>query len=62
MVLAGIGGTLLERSSAEAVADRAVVRPVEPRLVRPFGIVFDPAALSPVGRTFVEMVRAATFR
>ncbi|HEY5854028.1 MAG TPA: LysR family transcriptional regulator [Aldersonia sp.] len=57
MVLAGIGGTMLERSSAEAVADRAVVRAVEPRFVRPFGIAFDPEALSPVGRAFVDLVR-----
>ncbi|EOM76972.1 LysR family transcriptional regulator [Rhodococcus rhodnii] len=57
MVLAGIGGTLLERSIAESAADRAVVRPVEPRFARPFGIAFDEAALSPVGRAFVTLVR-----
>ena len=62
MVLAGIGGTLLERASAEAVADRAVVRAVEPRFVRPFGIAFDPEALSPVGRAFVDLVRASGLR
>ncbi|ATD70086.1 MULTISPECIES: LysR family transcriptional regulator [Gordonia] len=58
MVLAGIGGTLLERSMAETAADRVVIRETEPRFVRPFAIAFDPASLSPVGQAFVELVRA----
>ncbi|MEE4023523.1 LysR family transcriptional regulator [Gordonia sp. PKS22-38] len=59
MVLAGIGGSLLEKSMAESVADRAVIRTVDPRFVRPFAIAFDPATLSPVGQAFVELIREA---
>ncbi|MFW0785506.1 LysR family transcriptional regulator [Gordonia sp. CPCC 206044] len=58
MVLAGIGGTMLERSMAEAVADRAVLRTVEPRFVRPFALAFDPSSLSAVGQAFVDLIRA----
>lgn len=58
MVLAGIGGTLLERTMAEAAAGRAVVRPTEPRFERPFGVAYNPTALSPVGRAFVDSLRA----
>ncbi|NDZ96203.1 LysR family transcriptional regulator [Streptomyces sp. SID6673] len=57
MVLAGIGGTLLEKTMAEAAADRVVVRTVEPRFVRPFAITYDPAGLSPVGQAFVDLIR-----
>ncbi|GAA3722804.1 LysR family transcriptional regulator [Gordonia hankookensis] len=57
MVLAGIGGTLLEKTMAEAAADRVVVRTVEPRFVRPFAITYDPAGLSPVGHAFVDLIR-----
>lgn len=60
MVLAGIGGTILEKALAETAADRAVIRTVEPRFVRPFAIAFDPAALSPVGQAFVELIRSTT--
>ena len=60
LVLAGIGGTLLERSIAEAAQDRAVVRRAEPTFARTFGIAFDPDMLSPVGHAFVELVRAHT--
>ncbi|AWK74599.1 LysR family transcriptional regulator [Rhodococcus oxybenzonivorans] len=58
LVLAGIGGTLVERSIAESARDRAIVREVEPRFARRFGIAFDPETLSPVGRAFVELIRA----
>ncbi|MFF0816882.1 LysR family transcriptional regulator [Rhodococcus sp. NPDC003318] len=57
MVLAGLGGTIIERSQAEAVADRAVVRSVQPPITRSFGLAFDPATLSPVGQAFAELVR-----
>jgi len=57
MVQAGIGGTLVDRSMAEAVADRVVVRETEPRFVRPFAIAFDPASLSRAGQAFVEVIR-----
>lgn len=57
MVLAGIGGTILEKSMAEAAADRAVVRTVQPRFVRPFAIAYDPTTVSPVGQAFVDLIR-----
>ncbi|TDC97613.1 LysR family transcriptional regulator [Actinomadura sp. 7K507] len=58
-VLAGVGGTFLERSLAEASRARgAVVRAVEPRISRPYGLVYDGAALSPAGRAFVALAGA----
>lgn len=62
MVLAGLGGSLLERSLAESVRDVAVVRPCEPSFTRAFGLVFDPATLSKAGRAFVDLVKSATER
>jgi DNA-binding transcriptional LysR family regulator len=59
-VLAGVGATFLERSMAEAAAARgAVVRRLEPPISRAYGLVYDPAALSPPGRAFVGMAAAA---
>ena len=53
-VLAGVGATFLERSMARSAAARgAIVRAVEPPISRPYGLVYDPAALSPVGQAFV---------
>lgn len=58
-VLAGLGGTLLERSAAEDAAARgAVVRAVDPPIGRTYGLVYDPAALSPAGRAFVSSARS----
>ena len=57
MILAGIGGSFVERSLAESVRDVAVVRPLEPAFTRPFGLVFDPSSLSRAGRAFVDAVR-----
>ncbi|WP_219416179.1 LysR family transcriptional regulator [Pseudonocardia nigra] len=58
-VLAGVGASLLERSVAEAaVARGAVVRAVEPRISRAYGLVYDPGALSPAGREFVALAGA----
>lgn len=58
-VLAGVGATFLERSLAEdAVARGAVVRDIEPRISRSYGLVFDPAALSPAGQAFVRSALA----
>ncbi|HET8994640.1 MULTISPECIES: LysR family transcriptional regulator [unclassified Rhodococcus (in: high G+C Gram-positive bacteria)] len=62
MVLAGVGGSLVERSLAESVRDIAVVRPCEPTFTRTFGLVFDPAALSKAGRAFVDLAKTATNR
>lgn len=56
MVLAGIGGSILERAVAETVSNLAVIRAVEPRYVRPFAIAYDPTTLSPVGQAFVGLV------
>ncbi|GAA4478756.1 LysR family transcriptional regulator [Rhodococcus olei] len=55
MVLAGIGGSIVERSLAEAVADRAVVRPADPPITRAFALAFDPGTLSPVGQAFAAL-------
>ncbi|GAB38476.1 MULTISPECIES: LysR family transcriptional regulator [Gordonia] len=57
MVLAGIGATLLERRVAESVADRTTVRPVRPRFVRNFALMYDPTALSIAAQAFVDVVR-----
>lgn len=58
-VFAGVGATFLERSDAEASAERgAVVRATEPPLSRAYGLVYDASALSPAGRAFVELARA----
>jgi DNA-binding transcriptional LysR family regulator len=62
MVLAGLGGSLVERSLAESVRDIAIVRPGEPNFTRTFGLVFDPASLSKAGRAFVDLVKSATNR
>lgn len=62
MVLAGIGGSLLERQIAESVADRAVVRPMSPRFARTFALVFDPGALSLAGQAFADTARAMVDR
>lgn len=60
-VLAGVGATFLERSMADdAVARGAVVREIEPRISRSYGLVFDPAALSPAGQAFVRSAQANT--
>ncbi|MGC0366045.1 DNA-binding transcriptional LysR family regulator [Rhodococcus sp. 27YEA15] len=56
MVVAGVGGSLVERSVARAKSAEIVERSCEPRLVRKYGVAFDPATLSPVGRAFVDLV------
>lgn len=62
-VLAGVGATFLERSIAEAAAARgAVVRALEPRISRTYGLVYDSSALSPAGRAFVELARSSVPR
>lgn len=60
MVLAGIGGSILERAVAETFADRTVIRPIEPRFLRPYALAYDPATLSPVGQAFVALVAERT--
>jgi DNA-binding transcriptional LysR family regulator len=62
MVLAGLGGSFVERSLAESVQDIAVVRPCEPTFTRLFGLAFDPESLSKAGRAFVDLVRSANGR
>ncbi|MEU9211019.1 LysR family transcriptional regulator [Streptomyces sp. NPDC048415] len=58
-VLAGVGGSFMERSMAEAsVARGAVVRAVEPRISRAYGLVYDASTLSPAGRAFVDLARS----
>ncbi|EME23579.1 LysR family transcriptional regulator [Rhodococcus triatomae] len=59
LVLSGVGGSLMERSVAESVQDRAVVRRCDPSLSQAFGLVCDAETLSPVGRAFVDFVRTS---
>lgn len=57
-VLAGVGGTFLERSRTKAaVARGAVVRAIDPAIRRAYGLVYDASGLSPAGRTFIELAR-----
>lgn len=56
MVLAGIGGSIVERSHAESLADRLVIRATEPSLVRPFALAYDPSSLSAAGQAFVDLL------
>ncbi|PQP21137.1 LysR family transcriptional regulator [Rhodococcus opacus] len=57
MVLAGVGGSVVERTLAESVRDVAVARPSEPRFTRSFGVIYDPTSLTKAGRAFVDMLR-----
>ena len=62
-VFAGVGASFLERSIAEEAAERgAVVRATDPPLRRAYGMVYDPSALSPAGRAFVELASASAPR
>ncbi|MER7083894.1 LysR substrate-binding domain-containing protein, partial [Saccharopolyspora kobensis] len=57
-VLAGLGGTVLTRSMAEQAAARgAIVRAVDPPINLAYGVLYDPAALSPAGRALLRMAR-----
>lgn len=60
-VLAGVGGTFLERSTAEAARKRgAVIRAFDPPLSRPFGLVYSPQSISTLGRAFLEVAQLRT--
>lgn len=55
-VLAGVGGTFMERSRALRSARRgAVVRAVDPPISRSYGVVYDSSALSPAGAAFLDL-------
>ncbi|MEV0054008.1 LysR family transcriptional regulator [Saccharopolyspora shandongensis] len=57
-VLAGVGGTILARPMAEQAAARgALVRAIDPPISLPYGVLYDPAVLSPAGRAFLRMAR-----
>lgn len=61
LVMAGVGATFLPRSMAKAAAARgATVRAVEPKISRPFGLIFSDTSLSPAGRAFVHLAGAAS--
>ncbi|MFD6880724.1 LysR family transcriptional regulator [Rhodococcus sp. NPDC060084] len=62
MVLAGLGGSFVERSLAESAQDVAVVRACEPTFTRPFGLAFAPESLSKAGRAFVDLIRSTKTR
>lgn len=58
LVLAGVGGTVLSRPMAEQAAARgAIVRAVDPPITLPYGVLYDPAVLSPAGRALLRMAR-----
>ncbi|RZL22093.1 MAG: LysR family transcriptional regulator [Rhodococcus sp. (in: high G+C Gram-positive bacteria)] len=56
MVIAGLGGSLVERAVAKSMPGQVVERACEPRFLRTYGLVFDPSILSPVGQAFVDLV------
>lgn len=56
MVEVGLGGTFVTRVQAAEAGDSAEFRACEPRLSRPYGLVFDPATLSAAGQAFVDLV------
>ncbi|MEV0702922.1 LysR family transcriptional regulator [Saccharopolyspora sp. NPDC050389] len=57
-VLAGVGGTILARPLAEQAAARgALVRAIDPPISLPYGVLYDPAVLSPAGRALLRMAR-----
>ncbi|MCI2417643.1 LysR family transcriptional regulator [Saccharopolyspora sp. K220] len=57
-VLAGVGGTILARPMAEQAAARgAVVRAIDPPISLAYGVLYDPALLSPAGRAFLRLAR-----
>lgn len=59
-VLAGVGGSFLERSIAEAGMSRGLVaRATKPALKRQYGLAYDESALSPAGQAFLTMARAS---
>jgi DNA-binding transcriptional LysR family regulator len=63
MVLAGVGATFMELSSAERVAARgAQLRGLTPAVRRPHGVLYDPRRLSPAGLAFLESVVPAAQR
>lgn len=56
MVVAGLGGSLVERAVAKSMDALVVERACEPRFLRSYGLVFDSTTLSPVGQAFVNLV------
>src|SRR3972149_3942208 len=56
MVIAGLGGSLVERSVAKSMPGEVVERACEPRFLRAYGLAFDPSTLSPVGQVFVNLI------
>jgi DNA-binding transcriptional LysR family regulator len=56
-VMAGVGGTFVDRSAAlEGAARGLVVRATDPAFSLDHGYVYDDASLSPAGRAFVELL------
>ncbi|SDZ42151.1 DNA-binding transcriptional regulator, LysR family [Amycolatopsis xylanica] len=56
-VLSGVGAGWLESSVARRLAGQgAVVRAVDPPIRRAYGMIYDPARLSPAGKAFVDLV------
>ena len=60
LVLAGAGAALLPAPLArEAHRRGAIVRPVNPKIIRPIGLVHRPALLSPAARAFLDVASSA---
>ncbi|WP_370943254.1 LysR family transcriptional regulator [Amycolatopsis sp. cg5] len=56
-VLSGVGAGWLESSVARRlIGHGAVVRAVDPPIKRAYGMIYDPARLSPAGKAFVDLV------
>ena len=63
LVMAGIGGTFLDELTAtDASRFGLVVRPTDPAVRQPFGMLFHPATASPSAQAFVNVARAAELR
>jgi LysR family transcriptional regulator, carnitine catabolism transcriptional activator len=60
LVLAGAGAALLPAPLAhEAHRRGAVIRTANPKIVRPIGLVYRDATLSPAARAFLDLAAAA---
>jgi DNA-binding transcriptional LysR family regulator len=59
MVAAGLGGTFVDSTHIDPDDDSIVARPCRPRLALPYGLIFDPEVLTPVGQAFIELVKSS---
>ncbi|RZL75341.1 MAG: LysR family transcriptional regulator [Rhodococcus sp. (in: high G+C Gram-positive bacteria)] len=57
LVAAGVGGAIVDRSTAETALGLVVLRPIEPPVLRRFGLVYDEARLTPAAEAFLALAR-----